>query len=252
MLLDNSSAATSVAERNPKTDARIADLGFVHWETSWNRPSLSNRYFEVFLARPRGTATSFSFLLKALRPEYCGSLLGVALVERERAIGSIDCRHILPIVDYKYPKRVSTTQAERGYLVFPYFKGRTLEKNIRHDVYYSDREFERFHRQLLVLGGALAKRGWAARMISPNQLLVISNEAENDPQEAAALMLFDFSDAYRFSSPSLFTENYSARPSDPSFDPTYQLPPNVFFNAELNSTSTQYAVNDLIDRLILL
>ena len=35
--------------------------------------------------------------------------------------GSVDCRRIPPVVDYAYPKRVSSGQATRGYLVFPFF-----------------------------------------------------------------------------------------------------------------------------------
>lgn len=231
-----SAGIVGIEER--ESSSRIADLKFVHWETSWSRPSLSNKYFETFLARPRGTNAPFSFILKALRPEYCGTALGVALIERERAIGSINSQRLLQIVDYAYPRRVSERQATRGYLVFPRFHGHALASIYNKRRIYSIETRQYMKRAMIEISTKLSNHGWAIDRLTPNELFVNFDSKESQVAKPTLLMLFDYSKVYRFASPSIFTERFSKEEVDVSFDPRRLLPPNAFYKPDLHSKST--------------
>lgn len=241
------------AAHEPISDSRatqLADLGFSQWETSWSRPSLSNRYFEVFLARPRGAQTSFSFLLKALRPEFCRSSLGIALVERERALGSIDSRHMLPTIDYLYPRAHSANQARRGYVVSPCFPGMTLAKFLRRNKKIDANNFARLHHALREIASALQSCGWSLSEIAPEQVLLTFESAGRFYGKLRNVMLVDYSNAFRFTSPSLFVE-----PTEPlddyhsGFDPYALLSPCVFCRDDLDRDSTRNATLKLLREL---
>ncbi len=247
MLLNEVMPRMSVEEsaQNIK-NARIIDLGFSRWETSWSRPSLSNQYFETFLARPRGIATPFSFILKALRPEYCGSTFGVALIERERAIGSIDSPYIQPLVEHAYTRRVSKTQATRGYLVYPRFQGHTLAKYLRQNKATTSL-LEHVRQTLSKASDSLAEHGWAVSKLTAAQIFV-SFTNDEELETPASVMLIDHSHAYRYITPGLFTENFQSDTLDASFDPRYLLPPETFYKPELHSDSTEAAIERLLKK----
>ncbi len=230
--------------------AQTIDLGFSRWETSWRRSSLSNRYFETFLARPRQSDGPYSFILKALREEFCGSLHGVALVERERAIGSVDCRRIPPVVDYAYPKRVSSGQATRGYLVFPFFQGHTLAKVLQSASRLSKPCRELIRESFKEIEAALETHGWRLTDIKPKQLLLTFEQDYVIESAPTNLMLVDPSDAFRFATPSLFSNAFEKTcPFSPTFDQQYLLPPNTFHRDGLDRDATENACLSLIETL---
>jgi hypothetical protein len=235
--------------RSDAKELRIADLGFSNWETSWSQPSLSNCYFEVFLARPRGTAGAFSFLLKALRPQHCGAAYGPALIERERSLGSIDCRRLLPIVDHAYPKRISQTQATRGFLVTPCFQGRTLAKLLHKKEKLSSKTIEHIQSALNEIASAFRRHAWALERLAPEQIL-LSNEQGNYDAEVSNVMLVDYSTTFRFSNLSLFTEALDSGSSyNVSFDPKYILPPNAFYRDKLEARTSEKSIENFIRAL---
>lgn len=225
---------------SPKSELRLADLGFSHWETSWNRPSLSNKYFETFLARPRNSEGSFSFFLKALRPEYCGSSVGVALIERERAVGSISCRRLAQVVDFAYPRRITQQKATRGFLVFPRFQGRALIKYLNATKPIDSTLLSRIKIALSEIIASLNRFGWSFDSITPSEVFVSEDNVS----------LFDYSNLYRFSSASLFSESLELqRELNVSFDPSFRLLPTAFVRKDLRSDASLIASRRLLSVL---
>lgn len=230
--------------------AQTTDLGFSRWETSWRRSSLSNRYFETFLARPRQSNGPYSFILKALREEFCGSAGGVALVERERAIGSIDCRRIPPVVDFAYPKRVSSCQATRGYLVFPFFQGHTLARVLQSGARLNASCRELIRKSFKEIETALETNGWRLTDIKPKQLLLTFEQDYVIESAPTNFMLVDPSDAFRFAAPSLFSNAFEKTcPFSPTFDQQYLLLPNTFHRDGLDRDATENAYLSLLESL---
>ena len=230
--------------------AQTTDLGFSRWETSWRRSSLSNRYFETFLARPRQSKGPYSFILKALREEFCGSADGVALVERERAIGSVDCRRIPPVVDFDYPKRVSSCQATRGYLVFPFFQGHTLAKVLQSGARLNASCRELIRKSFKEIETALETNGWRLTDIKPKQLLLTFEQDYVIESAPTNFMLVDPSDAFRFAAPSLFSNAFEKTcPFSPTFDQQYLLLPNTFHRDGLDRDATENAYLSLLESL---
>ncbi|MBP5620697.1 MAG: hypothetical protein J6X44_01650 [Thermoguttaceae bacterium] len=226
--------------REEAQELKIEDLGLAHWETSQSRPSLSNKYFEAYLARPRGSRAPFAFLLKALRPRYCGLPAGPALVERERSLGSIDCRRLLPVVDAVYPKRVSETQSTRGFIVSPCFRGRTLAQLSRKNVALDSKTLESIEAALREIADALGRRAWALGSLSPEQILVSDGRASN-------VALIDYSTAFRFANVSLLKETFAGlRSRDVSFDPEYLLSPDAFYRADLDRDSSERVIENFL------
>lgn len=241
MFIKNASQRSSAAEPAQNIgNTRIADLGLSRWETSWSRPSLSNEYFETFLARPRGIATHFSFIVKALRPQYCGSTFGLALIDRERAIGSIDSANIQPLVEHVYPKQVSPSKASRGYLVYPCFKGHTLAGILgKRSLNRSSWEFVRS--SLYQASEALSEHGWGLVKLDPHRVFISFNNGS-----PVSVMLIDHANAYRYLEPGLFTETFQRGEIDVSFDPRHLLPPETFYRSDLHSDSARLAVEELL------
>ena len=230
--------------------AQTTDLGFSRWETSWRRSSLSNRYFETFLARPRQSKGPYSFILKALREEFCGSPDGVALVERERAIGSVDCRRIPPVVDFAYPKRVSSCQATRGYLVFPFFQGHTLARVLQSGARLNASCRELIRKSFKEIETALETNGWRLTDIKPKQLLLTFEQDYVIESAPTNFMLVDPSNAFRFAAPSLFSNAFEKTcPFSPTFDQQYLLLPNTFHRDGLDRDATENAYLSLLESL---
>ena len=230
--------------------AQTTDLGFSRWETSWRRSSLSNRYFETFLARPRQSKGPYSFILKALREEFCGSADGVALVERERAIGSVDCRRIPPVVDFAYPKRVSSCQATRGYLVFPFFQGHTLARVLQSGARLNASCRELIRKSFKEIETALETNGWRLTDIKPKQLLLTFEQDYVIESAPTNFMLVDPSNAFRFAAPSLFSNAFEKTcPFSPTFDQQYLLLPNTFHRDGLDRDATENAYLSLLESL---
>ena len=243
MLTLNSASPEAKKLRQEIQELKTEDLGLVRWETSWNRPSLSNRYFEAYLARPRGAQGPFSFLVKALRPRYCGAAVGPALVERERSLGSIDCRRLLPVVDCAYPRRVSETRATRGFIVSPLFRGRTLAQAARKNGAFDSKTLDGIADALREIVAELERRAWTLTSLSAEQILV-SGGARN-------VTLLDYSTAYRFANVSLLTETFACRETcDVSFDPKYLLTPNAFYRPDLARGDAERVVDGFLRTLL--
>lgn len=249
LVLERPQIAANAPEADIDSSAlQLVDLGFTHWETSWRRASFSNRYFDAYLARPRGLDCPFSFILKALKPEFCGDRAGVALVERERAIGSIDCRRLLSVADYAYPTRVSENQATRGYVVSPSFRGVTLAK-----LQEKERKFNRETRAELEeafeeLHAALSRYGWGARNVSPDRILLFFENRIPLGGRLLNVMLTDYSGFRRTFDPGLFVEpSETSAEASPIFDPEYRLPPETFYDPSLSTSKTKQAFLQLLN-----
>ncbi|MBQ9874086.1 MAG: hypothetical protein IJM30_06460 [Thermoguttaceae bacterium] len=239
------------SSRRETRESRFVDLGIPQWETSWNRPSLSGRFFETFLARPRGSACPFSFILKALREEYRGTELGFALIERERAVGSLDCRRLLPIVDIGRSKTRSSRALARDFLVFPRFQGRTLASILKSRKRPTLCFVEGLKRRCREIAEAARSCGWTFDKLSASQILV-ANDAitATDPNDVNAILI-DYSSLFRFGEPSLLTSAFDPdRDFSPTFDSRFKLAPDAITRRDLDSTSAERAIQRLLKQVV--
>lgn len=249
-VLFSARQSSSLSARFPSS-SRLFDLGFSRWETLGRRSS--DRFFDVYFARPRrrdvlAADSPCAFLLKALKPNLCGTVSGAALVEREIFLGSIPCPRLSPIVDFVRPRRLSSTEARRGCVVFPYFPGETLATRLANGETFSDATVSAVERQLKSAIFALNRRGWSIGELTPERVLL---SAAPTPDAEPIATLLDFSGARRFAAPSLIGD--ASLDADfernPTFDRNFELPPDVFFDWNASSENDEKSLRRLTRRL---
>ncbi len=215
-----------------------SDLGFSRWETL--ELCKRDRFFDIFAARPRGFDVPGAFLLKALKPVLCGTVLGAALIEREIFLGSLLCARISPLVDRVRPARLSPTQVRRGCVVFPRLSGQTISRRLAQGQTFSPSTVSSIERQMRTAILALNRRGWSIGDLTPDRVFLTDAPT---PTEEPIATLVDFSTARRFNAPSLLAD--ATLDDEPTFDPLFELPLDVFFDPNASAEKDATAVRDL-------
>ncbi len=216
------------------------DLGFSRWETT--KYLRSDAEFDFYLARPRGSNLAPNFLLKATSARTSGSVVGAAVVERDRFLGALPSPRLTPTVDFVRPRRLSATQARRGCVVVPIFSGSSLKTRLANGDAFSSATLDALFSQLASALAALHQAGWVAGELSPSRVLLADPLSSDVPPTAT---LLDFAPARRFErSTLLFEPSASDR-----FDADFNLPPDFFFDPTASPERDFRSLRRFVERL---